>query len=224
MFKKHKFGISIAVIVIIILGFAFAGNSKDTADSVGSTFTEVNMESLMAIGNEDAPVSIIQYSDFLCPSCSYFSTQIMPTIHKDYIDQGIVKFEFRPMAFIAKGSWDAGAGAYCAVEQNMFWGYHDAVYTHVVNSVFGKGLDPTQDVIVTPDIVKAAGEAAGLDVETFNECVDSGRHYDDLKESTRAANANGVNSTPYIIINGERVNTANNMTVETFEALIKANM
>lgn len=156
----------------------------------------------------------------ICPSCSYFSTQVMPTIEKKYIDTGKVKFEFRPMAFIADGSTQAGMGAYCAVDQNKFWQYHDAIYATVVDKVFRQNLDPKTDVILTASSVKQIATSTGLDSSTFNTCMDSGKHLADITTSTQAANKNGVMSTPYILVNGKAY--TGDISLTAFDVFIKA--
>lgn len=228
MLKKHALLISLAVVSVLLIGFAATKNDS-SSDNGGTsqsaeakTFKDIDTESPMYIGDESADVSIIQYSDFLCPSCSYFSTQTMPQVHENYIDQGKANFEFRPMAFIADGSTQAGMGAYCAVDQDMFWDYHDAVYNYVAQKVFNEGLDPTRDVILTTDIVEGIAEAIGLSPEEFDSCLESGQHLDAINDSTREANKNGVNSTPYIMVNGRKF--TGNPTYDIFEAFLKASM
>jgi len=190
-----------------------------TASSV-SSFKTVDLKSAMSKGENSAKVSIIQYSDMICPSCSYFSTQVMPTIEKKYIDTGKVKFEFRPMAFIADGSTQAGMGAYCAIDQNKFWQYHDAIYATVVDKVFRQNLDPKTDVILTAASVKQIAATTGLDASAFSACMDSGKHLADITTATQTANKNGVTSTPYILVNGKAY--SGDISLTAFDAFVKA--
>ena len=185
-------------------------------------FRSVDLTSVMSRGVAEAPVAIVQYSDFLCPSCSIFSTQVMPSVEEQFIKTNQAKFEFRPMAFIADGSLQAGMGAYCAVDQNKFWDYHDAIYGFVANQVFNEGKDPKQDVILTAPIVKEIAKLVGLETATFNTCLDTQQHLSKIVESNNTANSYGVNSTPYIMVNGKLYQ--GNMTASAFEALVKASM
>ncbi len=217
--RNNKLVLIGAIMVAVFISFVFMGRGGSSGNQ-NSTLREVNSASPMSKGDKNAKVSLIQYSDFLCPSCSYFSTQVMPTIQKDYIDTGKVKFEFRPMAFIALGSTQAGEGAYCAVEQDKFWAYHDAIYTYVADKVFNKGLNPQVDLILSPDIIKQIASSVGLQPTTFDGCLDSGTHQADITASTQAANRSGITSTPYVLVNGQHV--SGNPTLQTVEALIKA--
>lgn len=209
---------------VIILGFFLLVTAKSESTNAPTAsitpYTNIDTSSKMRKGSEQAKVSLIQYSDFLCPSCSYISTQVMPEIEKDYISTGNVQFEFRPMAFIAEGSVQAGMGAFCAIDQGKVWQYHDAVYTFVADRVFNKGLDPKKDTILTAGIVKQLAEDAGLDSTSFSECLDSKRHFTDITNSTNTANKNGITGTPYMMVNGKQI--GGNPNLQTVEATIKA--
>lgn len=218
--KNHKFFIIMSAAIVGVLAFAVSKPSSETA--VASPFRSVNINSSMIKGSTDAPVDIIQYSDFLCPSCSVFSTQVVPSIEQEYINSNQAKFEFRPMAFIAEGSTLAGAGAFCAVEQNKFWEYHDATYIYVANKIFNEGMDPTRDTILTTPLIKNIAVESGLDPVSFNTCMDSGRHLDSIENSTKEANDYGVTGTPYIMVNGTQFK--GQMTFDAIDALIKASL
>ncbi|PID32297.1 hypothetical protein CR970_01310 [Candidatus Saccharibacteria bacterium] len=217
--------------IVLVLGFAgFAiahrGSKSDTpaapeaAVSQRHDYKTINPESTMRRGNPDANVSFIQYSDFLCPSCSYISTQIMPEIDKKYIQTDQIEYEFRPMAFIADGSLYSGMGAYCAVEQDKFWTYHDAIYGFVANSVFNERLDPKTDIILTAGIVKAIAAQIGLNADEFDTCLDSNKYLSTINDVTQAAKTDGVTSTPYLLVNGREV--TGNPSLQTIDAMIKA--
>lgn len=222
--SEHRMAIIAIVLVVGLFGFLLtqkgSNSNGSSANNAADTTQSVNWAEKMRRGNNDATVSLVQYSDFLCPSCSYVSTQVMPEIDKQYIQSGKVKFEFRPMAFIADGSVQAGMGAYCAIEQDKFWQYHDAIYTYVAAKVFRDRLDPTKDTILTPALVKSIAANAGVDKTLFDTCLDSKKHLSDITAATKKANAEGVKSTPYITVNGRAV--AGNPTYETIDAMIKA--
>jgi protein-disulfide isomerase len=144
----------------------------------------------------------------------------MPTIDKEFVETGKIKFEFRPMAFIADGSTQGGAGAYCAVDQKKFWEYHDAIYTDVANKVFRLGLDPKKDVVLTSTDVKQIAASAGLDSTAFATCMDAKTHLQDIATSTTNAQRNGVSGTPYILVNGQQYK--GDITLDAFRAFVKA--
>ena len=124
------------------------------------------------------------------------------------------------MAFIAEGSTQAGAGGFCAIDQDKFWQYHDSIYDYVADQVLIKRLDPQTTVILTPSLIKNISKKAGLDSKLFNSCLDSLKYTKKITEATQDANKNGVASTPYIMINDQKYE--GNMTLEAVESLIKA--
>lgn len=211
--------ILILAAAVVVGFFVLAVSQKEAAPTVSSIGT-VRVDSPMHRGDAAATVSLIQYSDFLCPSCSYIATQVMPEIDETYIETGKVQFEFRPMAFIADGSVQAGMGAYCAVDQNKVWPYHDAIYTYVADKVYNKGMDPKTDTILTAAIVKDLAVEAGLEAEPFNNCLDSSKHAKDINDATSTANRQGVTSTPYVLVDGTPV--SGNPNLQTIDAMIKA--
>ena len=81
-------------------------------------------------GNSNAPVTIIEFSDFQCPFCSRFFQQTLPQIEKDYIDTGKVKFVYRdlPLDNLHPNARPAHIAAECADEQGKFWDYHDVLF------------------------------------------------------------------------------------------------
>jgi len=81
-------------------------------------------------GNEDAPVTIIEFSDFQCPFCLRFYEQTLPSIMENYVDTGKVKFVYRdlPLDSIHPNARPVHIAAECADEQGKFWGYHDMLF------------------------------------------------------------------------------------------------
>lgn len=220
----------IVVLLLIVGGFGFlavhgsgSSNASSTTQAAATKPSPTaNMQSPMSKGSKNAKISLIQYSDFLCPSCSYFTTQIMPTIEKEYVDTGKMNFEFRPMAFIAEGSTISDEGAYCAIDQGKFWQYHDGIYNYVWNSAFSKGVDPKTTTILTTPIVESAASALGLDKTSFNTCLESGKYASRVASATDAANKVGITSTPTIIVNGKQLGS--NISLQSVEALIKSQL
>lgn len=216
--SEHRIFVFVAVLVVGIIGLAMTQKSET---STLPSFKNIDTSSKMRRGSESAKVSLIQYSDFVCPGCSYFSTEVMPQIEEKYIKTGQVQFEFRPMAFIQDGSTQAGMGAFCAVDQDKFWSFHDTVYKEVFSKVSTGGLDPKKgDTILNAADVKRLAATAGLESAKFDDCLDSKQHLTNITGSTTLANRNGITGTPYILVNGTPV--SGNPNFETVDALIKA--
>ena len=82
------------------------------------------------IGNSDAPITIIEFSDFQCPFCARFHTQTLPLLLEEYIEQGKVKLVFRdfPIQSIHPNALPASVAAECANEQGKFREMHDMLF------------------------------------------------------------------------------------------------
>ncbi|GEM_PF-5856194 len=81
-----------------------------------------------ALGNQKAPVAVIEFADFQCPFCERFYKDTKKKIEEEYVKTGKVKFYFRNYAFLGPDSVTAAEGSYCANEQGKFWQYHNFLF------------------------------------------------------------------------------------------------
>jgi len=140
------------------------------------------------LGSPDAPLTILEYSEFLCPYCRQAALETLPQIEEEYIATGKVKLVFK--YFIVHGEQavlPAGA-AQCAADQNAFWSYHDMLYLNA------------ETVDFTIENLKQFAEELGLDTESFNSCLDSEEYMDKLAADVDEARRRGVNSTPTFFV------------------------
>ncbi len=107
-----------------------------------------------------------------------------------------MRFVYRHMAFLGEESVQAAAASECAAEQDRFWEYHDALFTHTAGRAKG--------VFTTPLLERYAADI-GLDSAAFNACVESGRYNQWVDAQTERGRQEGVNSTPTLTVNGRRV-------------------
>mgnify|MGYP001596113076 FL=1 len=143
-------------------------------------------------GNPDAPVTIVEFSDFECPFCAAFYQNTLPQIEENYIKTGKVKLVFRdfPLPFHANAQ-KAAEAAECAGEQGKFWEMHNMIFDN-------------QEAIEIVDL-KQNGKSFGLDIATFNDCLDLGKYADEVKKDMNDGAVAGVAGTPTFFINGEKV-------------------
>lgn len=149
-------------------------------------------------GPADAPVTIVEYSDYQCPFCSRWVADTYPMILKDYIDAGKVRLEFRdfPLGSIHPNADDAAVAARCAGEQGAYFEMHDLLFAG--QNDWANLADPAEFF---------AGYAAeiGLDGGAFGECQASGRYDAAIQADLQAGQAAGVSGTPSFVINGELI-------------------
>jgi protein-disulfide isomerase len=138
-------------------------------------------------GPEDAPVTIVEFSDFECPFCSRVTSSI-DKIRETYGDRVQVVFRQFPLD-IHSHARKAGEAALCAGEQGQFWAMHDAMF----------GNQKSLGVDGLKSLAAGIGE---LDAAAFNACLDSGKHADAVQKDVEAGMRAGVGSTPSFFING----------------------
>ncbi len=140
-----------------------------------------------ALGQSDAPLVMVEYTDYQCPFCNRFYTTTFPELKKQYIDTGKLRFISRdyPLAFHPH-SQKAAQATRCGGEQDKFWQLKDAL---MIN--FSR---------VTPELITSLARDAALDMGKFQECMDSGRHLPEIKDGIDAANAIGINGTPSFVV------------------------
>ncbi|MEW6722680.1 MAG: thioredoxin domain-containing protein [Candidatus Micrarchaeota archaeon] len=174
------------------------GSSASNTTSPPASPSEVDIDALaskgLSMGSNDAPVVMVEFSDYQCQFCRRFWITNFDTLKEDYIDTGKVRFVYRdfPLEFhnAAKDSAEAVA---CAEEQGMGWEMHDKIFS--VQAEKSTGLV----FYARSDLKQWAGEI-GLVQEEFDECFDSGRHAGEVEESVADGVGAGVNATPSFFI------------------------
>ncbi len=164
-----------------------------------------------AWGAVDAPVKLEEFSDFQCPFCRRFSETVGIQLKEDYADSGLVRFEYNHFAFIGAESDKAAEAAECANEQNSFWQYHDTLFANQR----GENLGAFRDAAL-----KNFAAAIGLNESEFNDCFDAQRYEDAVVADTEYGVELGVNSTPSLFLNGERVENPNDYSL--VQSLVEA--
>ncbi len=140
------------------------------------------------LGRADAPVTIVEFSDYECPFCQRFFATTLPAIKKDYIDAGKVRYVFRdfPLDQVHPLARKAAEAAHCAGEQAKYWEMHDALFRN-------------PGALAPPQLAEHA-RAIGLDGPAFDECLSSGRHAARVERGLADGAAASVRGTPAFVI------------------------
>jgi protein-disulfide isomerase len=182
-----------------------ANNGSDPQQVAGSIqqaggVVNVSADDDAVLGNPDAPVTIIEFSDFQCPFCRKFYKETLPQIKKDYILTGKAKLVYRdfPLVQIHPGATPAAEGAECAKEQGKFWEMHDVIFDEQEKQ--GSGT-----IQFTADDVKKWAAKLGLNTSKFNQCLDSEKYKQEVEKDIADGSAAGVTGTPAIFVNGRLI-------------------
>lgn len=143
-------------------------------------------------GDPNAPVLIVEYADFQCSACRFMALNITPDLIAEFVDTGLVRFEFRHFAHYGTESTWAGMASECANEQGEFWAYHDYLYNIQ--------REPNTGVF-TSNRLKDYASRVGLNQTEFNECLNSGKYHRKVRDQTQEAISRGGTGTPTIFIN-----------------------
>jgi protein-disulfide isomerase len=191
----------------------------DTPTALADTTPEATREPLVPLdddpvmGSADAPVTMIEYSAYLCPYCRLFALETLPLIEKDYIDTGKVKFVFRDFPVHGQPEVAIAMVAECAADQGKFWEMQQYLW---------EGYDEwsqSQDILAT---FQDKAEKLGMDTEKFTSCLQEGTVVDRIIEDYNIGVQDGINSTPYFFINGTGVSGA--LPYEEFQKVIDAKL
>ena len=148
-----------------------------------------------ALGDKNAPVTIIEFSDFQCPFCARFHQQTFPQINEEYVKKGKVRFVYRdyPLPF-HQFAQKASEAAECADEQGKFWQYHEEIFKN-------------QQALSIENLKKWATDL-GLDSKKFNGCLDSGKMAAEVQKDLQEGGSYGASGTPAFFINGKLISGA----------------
>ncbi len=165
-------------------------------------------------GDQNAPVTIIEFADFQCPFCGRFFAQTEPQINEQYIQSGKVRLGYFHFAFLGPESTWAAEAVECASDQDKFWEYHDKLY----DSQSGENQGA-----FNKDNLKKFAEELELDTNAFNECLDSGKYTQLVQDDSNFSSSIGVRSTPTFLINGQALIGAQPYEIfqQTIDALLK---
>ena len=174
------------------LGGAWSSKANDVPPAQVQTHAQkrydIAVDGFPSIGPDDAPIVIVEFSDFQCPYCARFHDQTLQPLLDAY--PGKIRFVYRhfPLASIHSNAFQAAEASMCAYEQGAFWPYHDEIYENQAN------LGTELYIQIATDL--------GLDLESFRSCLENEDYKNQVQTDIDFANSLGVRSTPTFFING----------------------
>jgi len=156
------------------------------------------MEAAPALGPKNAPVTIVEYGDFGCPSCWYwYKLGVLDQLRAKYGDQ--IRFVWRDYAVITLRSPEAAEAGQCANDQGKFWEFHDIVYQH-------------QGAIEAGDL-EGYAKTIGLNLSQFDQCVNSHHYRARVNAEQTEAFTYGYNGAPFFLINNQLLQGGQSLSV-----------
>ncbi|KKS65932.1 MAG: DSBA oxidoreductase family protein [Parcubacteria group bacterium GW2011_GWC2_42_6] len=174
--------------ILIAGGWYYSKKNPPVASITDSAADQIkSWEAGITYGNPSAPLTVEEYTNFLCPACATAAANILPQLEEDYVKSGRVK-----IVFFIYPPFELSRAALCAQEQEKFIQYHDYLFSH-------------QKQITEEKDIKDFAVNAGLDEVKFNECYDSDKFNDLIDKWYKEGQKRGIDSTPTFIIGGQKI-------------------
>jgi len=164
------------------------------------------------MGKADAPVKILEYADFECPSCAGFATITEPDVRKRIIETGLANITYYDFPLTQhRNTMGASHSAACADEQGKFWPMHDRIFA-TQDEWNGQATDRPKAFF------QRYAREVGLDVSLWEDCYDAKKYQKRINANLADGLRRGVNSTPTFIIGGKMY--PRNQTYDQLKAIV----
>jgi len=188
-------GVGALLIGILYIAPRFADQFNTAPNVVNVTSNPRPNAKGNSMGDPNALIHIEEFGDFQCPFCQRFHNETEPFLVDEYIKTGKVYFTYHSMGNwvsqnIGSGnteSQDAASAAYCAMDQNKFWEYHDMLF----GNLLGENVGSFSDHRLT-----AIAETMGLDMNDFNDCNNSSKYKELVQDDYNTGLSIGIQGTP----------------------------
>jgi protein-disulfide isomerase len=195
---KKYLSVTIAIaLFIVIVYFVFTQGPRIQTNLTKNSTATVETGNLPPWGNPSAPIKIIEFGDFLCPFCGQAVLNLYPQL-ESLINEGKVVVYFRDFVVHPEATLIHNA-ARCANEQGKYWEFNKEIFKK-----FMSGEETTKK-----EVWQSLAQSLGLDLESFNKCVDENRYLQDVQNDTQYGASVGVGGTPTFFINGQKVEGIN---------------
>lgn len=204
-------GFSWAFFLTLALAAALLAGCPGTGGDSGSVdAADLVTEGDHVLGAANAPLTVIEYLDFECPVCGRFFDETYPTIRRDYIDTGRVRWVVRqfPLRQVHAHAQAAAEASECAGAQGAFFEYHDMLFEN-------------QDALGDDSLSFYAGQV-GIDVAAFNACFGSDAAAEKVQADFEGGVELGFSGTPSFLIGTQKV--AGFRSAEDFAPILEAEL
>lgn len=209
--------VAIAVVIILVGGgaiyYASTVSKEDKQATSGDHHTQTEKADFSyknhpVMGDKDAPVKIVEFGDYKCPSCRQFDETVFPKVKKNLLDKGKASFYFMNYPII-DGSIPAALAAESIYSQGnkKYWQFHQAVYDN-------QG-DEQEDWATTDVLVKLAKKhVPGVDVDKLQSDIKNQKYMNRIKADADKGTDAGVTGTPTIFVNGKKLDNTDFSSIQ----------
>jgi protein-disulfide isomerase len=180
------------MILFIVIGFTvytiFLTQPDVSDNSISKNFGTITTSlGSPILGSSQAPITIIEFGNYQCDECQKWFQDTRPIIINEYLEQEEINMIFIDTQ-LAKNIPIASFASYCANDQSKYWDYHNMIFNSSIENKIGVNH------------LKQVAMELELNMNSFEECLDSGKYEKKVKYSTYEAKKNGINKLPTFII------------------------
>jgi len=195
MTKLYLLIIPIVIGIITGMFLSFYPESEDESSLL--TITKLIDGGSPIMGNENAPITILEWGDYQCTFCYKFHQDTLDIINEDFIKTGKVKLVFKDFPLNGPDSLLAAEAAYCAQDQEKYWQYHDELY---------KNWGGERTGWITRDSLDKFGTTINLDLNKFNNCLNEHKYQEKVISLHEFGKEIGIDATPsFLVFNDEKI-------------------
>ena len=186
------------------------------AESQPSQPIKISLDNDPIRGDPNAPITIIEFSDFQCPFCARFHVQTFPLLFEEYIDTGKVNLVYRdfPIQSIHPNALPAAVSAECANEQGKYWEYHDMLFEK-------QNEWSSQENTVALSLFSQYATKIQLEQEVFDSCLTSGKYIEEIKKDLDDGRDYGVSGTPGFFVGNDQIGYVELKGAQPFDSFKK---
>lgn len=201
--KLKKWSFSLVIIIgLLFAGYKFTNWLKtpvDNPDNISQEVSDISTESEWVRGNPEANITLVEYSDFQCPACGYYSS-IVERLGEEFYDDLRIVFRHFPLVSTHKNAFDTALAAEAAGMQGKFWQMHDIL--------FERQAEWSDESNLKEKLIEYAQELE-LDESKFLEDFASDGAKEEVDRDLSLTQQLGLNSTPTFFLNDEKIQPGN---------------
>ena len=199
----------IPIIIGLISGMFLIYSIDKDNDTLKITSKTLTENGSPILGNPNAPITILEWGDYQCTYCYKFHQNSLNVIYEDYIKTGKVKLVFKDFPLNGEDSILGAQATHCANDQNKFWEFHNELYNNWKGERTGW---------ITRESLSEFAKNIELDVEQFDNCIESQRYLDKVSNIHEFGKEIGIDATPsFLVFNDEKmIKIRGNQPLEVF--------
>ncbi len=202
--------VTLIVLAVALVGFIVYRQVAPQTSATTPASGDLDVNGQPMLGQEDAPVEIAVFEDFKCPACQFFDENVFPEVKRELIDTGQARIYFINYPFIGPDSTTAAKAGECVYNQDpeAFWDYKTYLF---------RSQGPESEEWATPAFLAdvARNNLPNLDADALQSCTGEDTYAEQVSSEKAMGDAAGVQGTPSVFINGQRLESFEFSAIQT---------